>query len=130
MDELAERLGRVCTFMEEGELEEAAREAGAQDLVAAILAALRAGEPASHLALERWLDSLDDRMAAAGFGVVTRDTKSYQPLPGAGGGHHVAQRWNCPAAHPCERVASRERRPEAPMCAMTDRPFVYGPARL
>ncbi|MFG3288864.1 hypothetical protein ACGF3G_08655 [Streptomyces sp. NPDC048179] len=130
MDELAERLGRVCTFMEEGELEEAAHEAGASDLVVAILTAVRGGQQASPSALERWLDSLDDRMAAAGFGVVTRAAKSYQPLPGTGGGRHVSHRWACPAAHPCERVASPELRPDAPMCAMTGRPFVYGPVRL
>ncbi|MEV0640997.1 hypothetical protein AB0I77_39975 [Streptomyces sp. NPDC050619] len=130
MDELAERLGRVCTLMGEGELEEAARQAGAEELVTAILTALRGGEPVSRSVLEQRLDTLDDRMAAAGFGIVTTAAKNYQSLPGAGGGRPVVHRWTCPAAHPCERVSSTELRPEAPVCAVTGRPFVYGRVRL
>ncbi|MCX5238665.1 hypothetical protein OG824_26035 [Streptomyces prunicolor] len=130
VDELAERLSRVCTFMGAGELEETARAAGAAELVAAVLAALRGDEPMARSVLERRLDTLDDRMAAAGFGNVTRGTRGMPTLPGNSPGHPVAHRWNCPAAHPCELLASAESHPEAPVCAMTGRPFVYGPSRL
>lgn len=130
MDELAERLSRVCALMGEGELEEAAREAGAAELVAAVLAALRGDEPMARSVLERRLDTLDDRLAAAGFGTVTRAARSFQALPGNGVGRPVVHRWTCPAAHPCERVSSAELHPEAPVCAMTGRPFVYGRVRL
>ncbi|MFG2776884.1 hypothetical protein ACGFY7_03365 [Streptomyces prunicolor] len=129
VDELAERLSRVCTLMGAGELEEAARAAGAAELVAAVLAALRGDEPMARSALERRLDTLDDRMAAAGFGIVTGATKGVPTLPGNSPGHPVVHRWTCPAAHPCELLASAELYPEAPVCAMTGRPFVYDRVR-
>ncbi|MEU2930729.1 hypothetical protein ABZ636_37810 [Streptomyces sp. NPDC007251] len=130
MDELAERLSRVCTLMGAGELEEAAREAGAAEVVGAVLAALRGDEPVARSVLERRLDTLDDRMAAAGFGIVTRAAKGLPTLPGNSPGRPVVHRWTCPAAHLCERVSSAELYPEAPVCAMTGRPFVYDRVRL
>ncbi|MCL7427088.1 hypothetical protein [Streptomyces sp. YS415] len=130
MDELAERLSRVCTLMGAGDLEEAAREANATELLGAVLAALRGDEPMARSVLERQLDTLDDRMATAGFGIVTRAAKGMPTLPGNSPGRPVVHRWTCPAAHPCERLPSAELYPEAPVCAMTGRPLVYGRARL
>ncbi|KUL21385.1 hypothetical protein [Streptomyces regalis] len=130
VDELAERFGRVCTLVGEGELEEAACEADAEEIVTAILHALRGRAHLTQSALHQLLDALDDRMAAAGFGIVTRSSKGYQPLPGTSGGRPVIHRWTCPAAQPCGRFPSTELHPEAPVCAATGRPFVHGRVRL
>lgn len=130
MDELAERLGRLCALLTDDGWEEAVREAGAEEVVTEILDALRGRAHLTPSALGQRLDTLDDHMASAGFGNVTRSPRGYQPLPGSGGGRPVVHRWTCPAAHACGRVPSRERYPEAPVCAATGLPFVPGRVHL
>ncbi|MGV9598028.1 hypothetical protein ACWDR1_15310 [Streptosporangium sandarakinum] len=122
MGDAAERIRRLCTAMEDGEFHSLVDEAGAGDVVARLLTAIReaGGDPS---ALVKDLDALDEAMATLGVGPVTRPERAYRALPGTGRGHPVVHAWTCPAAVPCDRVEVAARDAGPPRCAATDRPL-------
>lgn len=122
MDEIAERLGRLCAQADGGALFERAARYGVADTVERLTSAVRAGEADSGLAAD--LDVVDEAFAKHGIDGLTSGPRGYEPWRG-GGGHPMVVMWACPAARPCSRLVPRDDTVPRPHCALADTPFTH-----
>ncbi|MBB2910636.1 hypothetical protein FHS43_001899 [Streptosporangium becharense] len=120
MTDTADRIKRLCVLLEEDDIWDYTEEAGAGHILRQIVTAIGTGAPDDTL--RRRLDAIDDAMAAAGFGTVTRSARVFRPLPHARG-HPVVHAWVCPARVPCARAETHAGRGGPPVCAATGQPL-------
>jgi hypothetical protein len=125
VDEIAERLARLCT-QAGPDLRKRAVRYGVGDVLVRLVtvtgsdAAAAPGSPASPADLRSDLDRLDEAFARHGIDGLTTGPRAYQRWPGADG-HPMVALWACPAAQPCARLVPGDDRPR---CALLDEPFV------
>lgn len=122
MDEIAERLGRLCAQAEDGALRERAAQYGAADVLERLTRAIRLGATRHHLAAD--LDALDEVFARHGIDGLTSGPRAYEPWRGGDAAHPLVATWACPARQPCSRLAARDDAARRPRCALGDRFFV------
>lgn len=97
---MLERIARLCSQFELGDLTETAARFGAAGPLEKIIAGVRAGTP--PVDLESDLDAVDSAFARNGIDNITTGPRVYRQLPGSTG-HPVLRVWVCPAARPCAR---------------------------
>jgi hypothetical protein len=117
MTDVADRIARLCTLLDDADTRTALRDAGADAVVRGIAASVQAGGPEDDVAAA--LDDVDTRMAAADYGYLTRSFRNYRPLPGNRA--HQIDVAVCPAQHPCSRAARIDGEPAA--CGLTGQPM-------
>ncbi|GAA4935791.1 hypothetical protein ACFPM3_06020 [Streptomyces coeruleoprunus] len=136
MDEVAERLGRLCAQAGGGALAERAARYGVGDVLDRLQEAVRSGTAGPGLLAD--LRELDEAFARHGIDGLTTGARAYVPFAG-GRPHPVVTLWGCPADRPCNRLEpraaqevraaardSREARTgdaEPPLCALTGAPL-------
>ncbi|MGW0292054.1 hypothetical protein [Streptomyces tuirus] len=126
MDEVAERLGRLCAQAGGGALAERAARYGVGDVFDRLKEAVCSGVARHRLLAD--LRELDEAFARNGIDGLTTGTRAYVPLNG-GRAHPVVTLWGCPAARPCSRLEPREAQArvgdaEAPLCALSGTPLL------
>jgi hypothetical protein len=120
VNEVAERLGRLCVQADEAQLREYAERFGAAGVLLGVVTALRHGGSRDPDILAD-LDRLDDAFARNGVDGLTTGARGYEPWRIAGS-HAVVAVWVCPAARSCSRMVSRDG-VEQPHCGLIDAPF-------
>lgn len=125
MDEVAERLARLCAQAGDGGLRERAGRFGAGAEWDRVCAAVRSGALGPEVAAD--LDALDDAFARHGVDGLTTGGRGYEPLRG-GRSRPVVTVWACPADRACARLEPQEGRwarlRPAPRCGLTGSPLV------
>ncbi|MFI6288219.1 hypothetical protein ACIBCM_26320 [Streptomyces sp. NPDC051018] len=119
VDEVAEKLARLCPQAEGDSLAEHAREYGAGEVLDRLTAAVRAGEGGPAVAAD--LHALDEAFARHGIDGLTTGARGYE-TPRGGREHPVVTVWACPAPRPCSRLVPRqdgERDGAGPPCALS-----------
>ncbi|MFJ3714844.1 hypothetical protein [Streptomyces sp. NPDC090057] len=131
MDEIAERLARLCVQAGDGGLRERAERYGVGGALTRLGEAARSGSRAPEVAED--LDALDDAFARHGIDGLTVGPRALPPLRG-GRAHPVVTVWGCPAGAACSRLEPQERRDGArtppPSCGLTGVPLVSRRTRL
>lgn len=100
MQDLADRLDRLCRMLGGGELARRAREYGVAEHLERVLDAVRSGTDPERVRDD--LEALDEGFARHGIDGLTTRTRAYRPLSGTVG-HPVLRGWVCPAAQRCSR---------------------------
>lgn len=113
MADLADRIGGLCTALAEQGLAQAAEKADAENLLAQVLAEIRADDQ-PPAAIGQHLDELRVALTRVGADDLLSAAHRFVPLPGARPAEHG---WVCPLRHRCGRVATRAQdNGEAPEC--------------
>jgi hypothetical protein len=111
--DLADRIGGLCTALVEQGLAQAAEKAGAEHLLAQVLAEIRSGDQ-PPTAIGEHLDELTVALTRVGADDLLSAARRFVPLPGARRAEHG---WICPLRHRCGRVATKAQASgEAPEC--------------
>jgi hypothetical protein len=98
-----ERVERLCGLLADATFWQLADEAGVAEALMRVVTTTCEGSPgATDHGLVADLDSLDEAMARAGFGMVTHPDRNFRRLPGSSGVYF----WECPAPRPCSRVVT------------------------
>ncbi len=119
VDEVAERLGRLCV-QAHGELRQFAERFDVAGVLRRVATAVRhGGSPDADLLAD--LDRLDDAFARHGVDGLTTSARGYEPWRPPGG-HAVVAMWACPAARHCSRMVPQDGG-EQPYCGLVDAPF-------
>ncbi|GLY94454.1 hypothetical protein [Actinoplanes sp. NBRC 103695] len=114
MTDVTDRIARLCILLQDPGAGADFAAAGADGVRQHLVTAMETA--AADPELTAALDDLDERMAAADYGHVTRTTRAFRSLPGS-----RAQQIDvlvCPAPRPCSRV---ERDPAT--CALLGGPL-------
>ncbi|MFF2202161.1 hypothetical protein [Streptomyces sp. NPDC058145] len=131
MDEIAERLARLCAQAGDDGLRERAERYGVGDALTRLGEAARSGSRAPTVTAD--LDALDDAFARHGIDGLTVGPRGLDPLRG-GRAHPVVTVWGCPAEAACSRLEPQERRRASrtppPSCGLTGIPLVSRKIRL
>ncbi|MER6430729.1 hypothetical protein ABT272_23755, partial [Streptomyces sp900105245] len=131
MDEIAERLARLCAQAGDDGLRERAERYGVGEALTRLGQAARAGSRTAAVTAD--LDALDDAFARHGIDGLTVGPRGFEPLRG-GRAHPVVTVWGCPAEASCSRLEPQERqrgsRTPPPACALTGTPLVPRKIRL
>ncbi|MBT2404271.1 MULTISPECIES: hypothetical protein [unclassified Streptomyces] len=125
MSDMGHRIGRLCVQLAGGELAVRAERYGVAEPLVRVLDALRRG--ADPETVRGDLDAVDEGFAVHGIDGLTTGSRSYQPLPGAGGGaggHPVLRGWVCPAPRRCVRAAEAGGEGGPPVCEALSAPLV------
>lgn len=113
MADLTDRISRLCSALAEQGLAQAAESAGAEGLLAQVLADIRFGDQ-SPAAIGDHLDELRVALARVGADDLLSGAHRFASLPGARPAEHG---WICPLRHRCNRVATKAQPDgEAPEC--------------
>ncbi|MDG9702935.1 hypothetical protein [Streptomyces sp. DH37] len=134
MDEVAERLARLCAQAGDDGLRERAERFGAGAELDRLCQAVRSGVHGPSVAAD--LDALDDAFARHGIDGLTLGDRGFEPLRG-GRSHPVVTVWACPAGVACSRLEPQEQqggrgrgRAEPPRCGLAQAPLVSRKFRL
>ncbi|MFG2883595.1 hypothetical protein ACGFYV_15050 [Streptomyces sp. NPDC048297] len=132
MDEIGERLARLCAQAGEEGFREWAERYGAGEALARLGQAARSGLRTPAVTAD--LDALDDAFARHGIDGLTVGARAFEPLRG-GRAHPVVTAWGCPAEESCSRLEPQQREqpeqrsdssrtPPPPRCWLTEAPLV------
>ncbi|MBM7093697.1 hypothetical protein ABZ606_10485 [Streptomyces sp. NPDC012461] len=134
MDEVAERLARLCMQAGDDGLRLSAERFGVAGELARLVAAARAGTRGPSVTAD--LDALDDAFARHGIDGLTLGDRAFEPLRG-GRSRPVVTVWACPAGIACSRLEPQEQqgrrgrgREEPPHCGLAGEPLVSRKFRL
>jgi hypothetical protein len=126
MDEIGERLARLCVQAGDEGLRERAEHYGVGEVLARLGQAARSGLRTSAVTAD--LDALDDAFARHGIDGLTVGARVFDPLRGVRA-HPVVTVWGCPAEASCSRLEPQEQqsgrsRNPPPRCWLTEAPLV------
>ncbi|MGW6293349.1 hypothetical protein [Streptomyces sp. NPDC055058] len=131
MDEVAERLARLCTQAGDDGLRRSAERFGVGGELTRLVAAARSGARGPSVTAD--LDALDDAFARHGIDGLTLVDRTFEPLRG-GRPRPVVTVWACPAEVACSRLEPREPgrrgRDAPPRCGLAGTPLVSRKYRL
>jgi len=124
--EVSDRVGRLCAMMGQSDIWPACTDAGADEALRMIVAAVSGDLPHSQAKpttedLVNALDIFDGTMARAGYGHPTRSRRIYHRPPGIANFRRI-DAWVCPAVSRCSRVVV-ERGEVDVSCTITGRAF-------
>ncbi|CAL9346860.1 hypothetical protein [Streptomyces sp. enrichment culture] len=131
MDEVGERLARLCVQAGDDGLRSRAEQFGVGGALARLVEAARSGARGPSVSAD--LDALDDAFARHGVDGLTLGDRAFEPLRG-GRPRPVVTVWACPADVSCSRLEPREPgrhgRDEPPRCGLAGRELVSRKYRL
>jgi hypothetical protein len=137
MDEVGQRLARLCAQAEGDELRQRAVRYGVGAALDRLRKAVESGARGGSVAAD--LDALDDAFARHGIDGLTVGPRAFEPLRGSHA-HPVVTVWGCPAAVACARLEPQEPppgdRPAAapddppPWCGLAAKPLISRRFRL